>query len=136
MAAPLRSETSGPKESLQFAHFGVLNAGAQSKTSTATALILNVTIVFVVLVISAATAKRTIQRQRLTELAAPVIQKKIEPVKPKIIPPKIKLPEIAKVDLPKIVIPEIKMPDVPKPQCRSSRWKRRSRSSLLRPRSR
>jgi periplasmic protein TonB len=115
MAAPLQSEISGPKESLQFAHFGVLNAGAQSKTSTVTALILNLTIVFVVIVVSAATAKRTIQRQRLTELAAPVMQKKIEPVKPKIVPPKIKLPEIAKIDLPKIIIPEIKVPDVPKP---------------------
>ncbi|HEV2618512.1 MAG TPA: energy transducer TonB [Acidobacteriaceae bacterium] len=115
MAAPLQSEISGPKESLQFAHFGVLNAGSQSKASTLTALILNLTIIFVVLVISAATAKRAIHRQRLTELAAPVIQKKIEPIKPKIVPPKIKLPEIAKVELPKIVVPEIKMPDVPKP---------------------
>jgi protein TonB len=115
MAAPLQSEISGPKESLQFAHFGVLNAGSQSKTSTVTAMVINVTIILVLLIISAATAKRTIQRQRLTELAAPVIQKKIEPVKPKIIPPKIKLPELAKIDLPKIVVPEIKVPDVPKP---------------------
>jgi TonB family protein len=115
MAAPLQSEISAPKQNLQFAHFGVLNDGAQSKASTATALILNLTVIFVLLIISAATAKRTIQRQRLTELAAPIVQKKIEPIKPKIVPPKIKVPEIAKVELPKIIIPEIKVPDVPKP---------------------
>ena len=114
MAAPLRSDNPGQQESLQFAHFGVLNAGAQSRTSTITSLILNLSVAFVVIVITAAT-QRTIQKNKmLTELVAPVVVKKVEPVKPKIVPPKLKvLPEIPKIEPPKIV--EVKLPDVPKP---------------------
>jgi periplasmic protein TonB len=116
MAAPLRSANPGQQKSMQFAHFGVLDAGAQSRASTITSLVLNLAIAFVVIVISAATARRTIEKNRmLTNLVAPVVEKKAEPVKPKVIPPKPKpLPQIAKVEPPKITIPQVKLPELPK----------------------
>jgi len=104
---------------MQFAHFGVLDAGAQSKTSTITALALNVLIAFVIIVVGAATKKTIDNSRKLTELTAPIVEKKIEPIKPKIVPPKPppKLPEVPKIELqtPKIIVPVVKLPDVPKP---------------------
>lgn len=80
-------------------------------------LLVNTLIALVVIVLSAAAAKQAIQKSRmLTQLIVPVVQKKVEPVKPKVTPPKPKLPEIAKVETPKIVIPRVKMPEPPKPQ--------------------
>jgi protein TonB len=116
MAAPLRSANSGPAQNMQFAHFGVLDAGSQSKTSTVTSLVLNLLIAFVIVVIGAAAKKTMDTRQRLTELAMPVVEKKPEPPKPRIIPPKPPppLPEIAKIEPPKIKLPDIKMPEEPK----------------------
>jgi TonB family protein len=102
---------------MQFAHFGVLDVGTQSKASTVTSLTLNVAIACVVIIISAATAKRTIEKNRLlTNLVAPIPAQKPEPVKPKVVPPKPKLPEpeIAKVEPPKIVVPQVKLPEIPK----------------------
>jgi TonB family protein len=100
---------------MQFAHFGVLDAGHQSKASTAVSLTINLVLAFVVIVISMA-ATQTIQaNRRLAVLIEPVI-KKPEVVKPKVPPPpKPKLPELTKVEQPKIVIPKIKMPEPPKP---------------------
>jgi protein TonB len=119
MAKPLHSEESGQPKSMQFAHFGVLNDGAQSKASTMTAVIVNVLLAFVIVVIGAATKKTIDNRLKLTELAAPIPIKKIEPIKPKIIPPKpVKLPDVPKIEIPvaKIVMPQqVKLPDVPKP---------------------
>ncbi len=101
---------------MQFAHFGVLDAGAQSKGSMLVSLLVNSLAGLVIIVLSAAAAKQAIQKNRmLTELIIPVVQKKAEPVKPKVLPPRPKLPEIAKVEEPKIVIPRIKPPDLPKP---------------------
>jgi len=115
MAAPLRSANPETQKSMQFAHFGVLDTGTQSKTSAATSLALNLAVAFVVIVISMATAKRTIEKNHLlAELVVPVVQKKVEPVKPRIIPPKPKLPEIAKIEPPKITIPQVKLPELPK----------------------
>jgi protein TonB len=116
MAAPLRSANPGPQKSVQFAHFGVLDAGAQSKASTVTSLFLNVVIACVVVIISMASAKRTIEHNKLlTNLVAPVVEKKPEPVKPKVIPPKPKpLPQLAKLEPPKITVPQIKLPEIPK----------------------
>jgi protein TonB len=113
MAVPLRSENPETQKSMQFAHFGVLNPGAQSRTSTITSLVLNLSVAFVIIVITAAT-KRTLEKNKLlTNLVAPVVVKKVEPVKPKIIPPKIKpLPEIPKIELPKIAV--VKLPELPK----------------------
>jgi protein TonB len=113
MAAPLRSDNPEEQKSLQFAHFGVLDPGAQSRTSTITSLVLNLAVAFVIIVLTAAT-KRTIEKNRmLTELVAPVVVKKVEPIKPKITPPKIKpLPQIIKVEPPKIAV--VKLPELPK----------------------
>jgi TonB family protein len=118
MAAPLRSANPGEQKSVQFAHFGVLDTGAQSKASTVTSLMVNILVAFVVIVISMATAKRTIERNKLlTNLVVPITEKKPEPVKPKIVPPKPKLPplpEVAKIEPPKIVVPQVKLPEIPK----------------------
>jgi protein TonB len=118
MPMPLRSENIGQPKDVRFAHFGVLNDGAQSKTSTITSLVLNCLIAFVIIVIGAAARKTIEKNTRLTQLTEPIpIQKKVEPVKPKIVPPKPKLPEVPKleVDTPKIIAPQIKPPDIPKP---------------------
>jgi TonB family protein len=115
MAVRLRSDNPGQQKSMQFAHFGVLDTGAQSKASTATSVVLNLAIAFVVIVISAATRQTIIENRKLTQLVVPVVEKKVEPVKPKIQPPKPKpLPELAKVEEPKIVVPRIKPPELPK----------------------
>ena len=114
MAAPLRSANPGQQKSMQFAHFGVLDAGHQSKASTMTSLMINLAIGFVVIVISLAHRQIIENTKLLTNLVVPVEQKKPEPVKPKITPPKPKpLPELAKVE-PKIVIPVVKPPELPK----------------------
>jgi protein TonB len=72
----------------------------------------------VIIVIGAATKKTIDKNARLTELTAPIpVEKKIEPIKPKIVPPKPKLPEVPKLEVstPKIIAPQLKAPDVPKP---------------------
>ncbi len=101
---------------MQFAHFGVLDTGGQSKASTVTSLLVNLAIAFVVIVISLAHRQIIEKSRMLTELTAPVVEKKPEPVKPKIVPPKPPkpLPEIVKVEEPKIVIPKIKPIELPK----------------------
>lgn len=115
MAAPLRSAISGPQQSVQFAHFGVLDAGSQSRGSMLASLLLNLFVGLVVIVLSAAAAKQAVQRNRmLAQLIEPVVAKKPEPVKPKVIPPKPKLPDIVKVETPKIALPQIKQPEMPK----------------------
>ncbi len=116
MAKPLISEQIGQPKSMQFAHFGVLNDGVQSKASTMTAIVVNVLLAFVIVVIGAATKKTIDKRLKLTELAAPIPIKKIEPIKPKIVPPKLKLPDTPKLEVqaPKIIVPQIKLPDLPK----------------------
>ncbi len=98
---------------MQFAHFGVLDTGGQSKASTATSLAINFVIAFVVIVIGAATRQTIETNKKLTVLTEPVL-KKVEPVKPKVVPPKPKLPEIVKVEPPKIRVPQIKAPEMPK----------------------
>lgn len=115
---PLISEDSGKPQDVQFAHFGVLNDGAQSKASTVTSLVVNLLLAFVIIVVGAAAKKKIDNHIRLTELTEPIpIEKKIEPIKPKIVPPQPKLPAVPKIEVqtPKIVVPNIKMPDVPKP---------------------
>lgn len=115
MVKPLRSEDPTPKN-MQFAHFGVLNDGNQSKSSLFTSVTLNIVIALVAVIISAA-AKKTIDKShKLTSLIEPIPIKKVEPepIKPKIIP-KLPKPPIVKVEPPKIKLPEIKLPDPPKP---------------------
>ena len=114
---PIRSENIGQPRDMQFSHFGVLNDGTQSKTSTITSVMVNVLLAFVVIVIGAATKKTMDNKMKLTALTMPVEIKKIEPIKPKVVPPKVKLPEPPKIVVqpPKITIPETKLPDPPKP---------------------
>jgi protein TonB len=115
MAKPLRTDDPTP-QNMQFAHFGVLNDGSQSKGSLLTAIVLNVLLAFCAVVIGAAAKKTIDNRHKLTELTEPIpIKKAEEPPPPKI---KIKLPPpppVVKIEPPKIKMPEVKLPDVPKP---------------------
>jgi protein TonB len=120
MAKPiLRSNTPGQPQSVQFAHFGVLNDGAQSKASTVTSVALNVVIALVVIIITAAGKKNYDDHVKLTHLDAPIPIKQQEPPKPP--PPPVKppppLPEVPKVVMepPKIKLPDVvKVPEPPK----------------------
>ena len=115
MAKPLRSEDSNPPKSMQFAHFGVLNDGQQSKASLFTSVSLNVLLALVVIIIGAAARKTMDHRQKLTTLTEPIPIKKLEPEpKPKVIPKPLPPPPKIKVEPPKIVA-EVKLPDIPKP---------------------
>ncbi len=117
MAKPLPLRTDDPNpQSVQFAHFGVLNDGSQSKGSLFTAVTLNILLAFCAIVIGEA-AKKTIDKHiKLTHLDEPIPMKKEEPPPP----PKIKIklpppPQVAKIEPPKIKLPDVKLPDVPKP---------------------
>jgi len=99
---------------MQFAHFGVLDAGAQSKASTVTSIVLNSAILFVIVVISLAHKQIMAKANQLDHITL-AVEKKPEPAKPKIPMPKPKpLPELAKVEPPKITIPQVKLPELPK----------------------
>jgi protein TonB len=115
MAKPLRSENPNP-QNMQFAHFGVLDDGSQSKSSLFTSITLNVLLALCAIIIGAAAKKTIDTRHKLTELTEPLPIKKLEPppvkIKPAKLPP---VPEVAKVEPPKIKLPEIKLPEPPKP---------------------
>ena len=118
MPMPLQSEERGQRIDVQFAHFGLLDDGRQSKQSVFVSMLLNAVVLFVLVVITAAHNKMIAKRDMLTNLTFQNIPKKVEPIKPKVIPPPPKppvIPEIAKleVQLPQIV--RVKPPDVPKP---------------------
>ncbi len=102
---------------MQFAHFGVLNDGQQSKSSLFTSISLNVLLALVVIIIGAAAKKSMDHRVKLTTLTEPIPIKKVEPepVKPKVIPKPLPPTPKIKVDPPKIKMPEVKLPDIPKP---------------------
>ena len=57
MAKPLRSDDPAP-QNMQFAHFGVLNDGNQSKGSLLTSVSLNIVIALCAVIISAAAEYR------------------------------------------------------------------------------
>src|SRR5438552_2191695 len=89
MAKPLRTDDPAP-QNMQFAHFGVLNDGSQSKGSLFTSIALNVLLAFCAVVIGAAAKKTIDNRHKLTELTEPIpIKKAEEPPPPKI---KLKIP--------------------------------------------
>lgn len=120
MALPLRSEERGQPISVQFAQFGVLDDGSQSKVSTIVSLVVNVLLALVIIIVGAATKKTIdLNNKKLTELTEPVVAKKVEPVKPKFIPPPPKPPPVldlpkVEVQLPRILPPPVKPPDAPK----------------------
>ena len=125
---------------MQFAHFGVLNDGNQSKTSLFTSITLNIIIALCVIIISAA-AKTHHARTKLTSISLdPVKKVEPEPIKPKIVPKIPPPPPVAKVEPPKIKLPDVKLPDPPKtaevkmtqPAAGHSRRRRPSSSSRLR----
>jgi protein TonB len=116
MAKPLRSDDPAP-QNMQFAHFGVLNDGSQSKGSLFTSITLNILLALCAIIIGAAAKKTMDNRIKLTHLEEPIpIKKPDEPPPIKIKPPKLPpTPQIAKVEPPKIKLPDMKLPDVPKP---------------------
>ena len=116
MPKPLRSEDPIPPRNMQFAHFGVLNDGKQSKASLFTSISLNIVIALVVIIIGAAAKKSMDKHIKLTTLTEPLPIKKVEPepIKPKILP-KLPPPPKIKVEPPKIQVPEVKVPEPPKP---------------------
>src|SRR5271155_96978 len=113
-AKPLISDDPKP-QSMQFAHFGVLNDGNQSKSSLFPSSALNVLLAFCAVVIGAAAKKTIDNRHKLTELTEPIPIKKEEPPPPPKIKIKIPPPPVVKVEPPKIKLPDVKLPDVPKP---------------------
>ena len=116
MAKPLRSEDPAP-QNMQFAHFGVLNDGSQSKASLFTSITLNIVLALCAIIIGAAAKKTMDNHIKLTHLDEPIPLKKPEspPIKLKPVP-KLPTPPVVKIDPPKIKLPEIiKLPDVPKP---------------------
>jgi TonB family protein len=98
---------------MQFAHFGVLNDGSQSKASLFTSISLNIIIAVVVIIIGAA-AKQIQKKNKIESISlAPIKKIEPEPIKPKIVP-KIPPPPVVKVEPPKIKLPDVKLPDPPK----------------------
>jgi protein TonB len=115
MAKPLRSEDPAP-QNMQFAHFGVLNDGSQSKASLFTSISLNILLALCAVIIGAAAKKTIDNRHKLTELTEPIPIKKPEPPPIKLKPiPKLPTPPVVKVEPPKIKMPDVKLPDIPKP---------------------
>ena len=87
MAKPLRTDDPKP-QNMQFAHFGVLNDGSQSKGSLFTSVVLNILIALCAIIIGAAAKKTIDNRHKLTHLDEPIPMKKPEEPPP---PPKIKI---------------------------------------------
>jgi len=116
MVKPLRTDDPAP-QNMQFAHFGVLNDGNQSKASLFTSITLNILLALCAIIIGAAAKKTMDNHIKLTHLDEPIPIKKPEPppivVKPPKLPPP---PVVAKIEPPKIKMPDVKMPDIPKPQ--------------------
>ena len=114
MPKPLRSSEPGQPKDIQFAHFGVLDSGQQSKGSLLTAVVVNVLLALIAIILGAAVHRVVKQREQVA-LVVPLAEKPPEPIKPKVIPPKIVPPKV----IPKPVEPKIKLPEVkieePKP---------------------
>src|ERR1700733_2335122 len=98
MAKPLRSDDPSP-QNMQFAHFGVLNDGSQSKASLFTSITLNILLLLCAIIIGAAAKKTIDTRHKLTELTEPIpVKKPDEPPPIKIKPPKLPPTPVVKVD--------------------------------------
>ncbi len=115
MPKPLRSSEPGQPKDIQFAHFGVLDSGHQSKGSLLTAIVVNVLLALIAIILGAA-VHRVIKQKETVALVVPLAEKPPEPIKPKVIPPKMIPPKVVP---PKPVEPKIKLPEVkieePKP---------------------
>ncbi len=118
MPKPLRSESVERPQDIQFKHFGVINPGAQSKSSVFTATVV-MSVLLLLAVIVSASVKKVSDERRKEELTYATIPK-VDPPKPpppKIVPPKPPPPRIEppKIEPPKIIRPDVKIPDPPKP---------------------
>ncbi len=113
---PLRSANAQPQD-VQFKHFGVLDSGAQSKTSMFTSITVNVILALIIVIIGAAT-KKISDQHKLDKISyvVPLKEKPPPPPKPIKPPPPPKIPPIPPKEILKPVIlrPEVKIPDPPK----------------------
>ncbi len=98
---------------LAFKTFGVLNDGAQSKSSLMTAVTINGTILVLVLLFGK-TAIKQMNLNKKDSVTYVATAKPPEPPKPPPPPPKLPKPPIIKVEPPKIKVPTIEVPDPPK----------------------
>lgn len=114
MAKPLHSAETQPQD-IQFKHFGVLNAGSQSKSSMITSITANVLLALILLIIGTAAKKTMDKHLKEVSYVVPLKEKPPEPIRPKIVPPKIVPPKpVIKPPEPKIVLPEVKIVEPPK----------------------
>ncbi len=101
---------------MQFAHFGVLNDGSQSKGSLFTSVALNIVLALCAIIIGAAAKKSMDNHIKLTHLDEPIPMKKPDPPPIKLKPiPKLPTPPKVVMEQPKIKLPDVKLPDIPKP---------------------
>jgi periplasmic protein TonB len=116
MAKPLRSEIQNPPNR-QFAHFGVLDDGQQSKSAFFGSIIFNIVLALIAIIIGASVRKVVETHNATITLVVPLKEKPPEVPKPKLPPPP-KLPPVPKVETPeppKIKLPEVKPVEIPKP---------------------
>ena len=115
MPKPLRSSEPGQAKDVQFAHFGVLDSGHQSKGSLLTAIITNVLLALIAIILGAA-VHTVVKPKENVSLVVPLAEKPPEPIKPKVIPPKLIPPKpVPKPPEPKIKLPDVKVIEPPKP---------------------
>ncbi len=115
MAKPSRMDVLASPNNLQFSHFGILDAGKQSKGSLLTSLVVNVTIAILVVMLGLAAKRVSDNRPHYTMLVDPtIVPKPPEIVKPRVLP-KLPTPPRVQVQPPKITVPQVKTPDVPVP---------------------
>jgi protein TonB len=96
MATPLRSDNPAPQD-IQFAHFGVLNDGKQSKGAFTTAIITNIVLALLVIIIGSA-VKTVVNSNKTKDITY------VEPVKepPPVVKPPPPLPRIPPPPPPKV----------------------------------
>ncbi len=105
MAKPLRSSDPRPQD-LQFTHFGVLDAGAQSKGSLATSVGVNVVLLIIAVILGAA-AKKITEQKRLENVTFVATHPPAPPPAPKPLPKPLPKPMLPKpVVEPRVVLPK------------------------------
>ncbi|MCL2660428.1 MAG: TonB family protein [Acidobacteriaceae bacterium] len=112
MVKPLRSNLLVPPD-VRFKHFGVLNAGAQSKGSVYTSLAINLALAFVGTILGLAAKETITETHRVVTLVEPLP----EPVRPAVKPPSVTVApprlQARPPDLPKLKVTE--RPPAPQP---------------------
>ena len=110
MAKPLRSDNPTP-QNMQFAHFGILDDGKQSKGAFTTAVVTNLILAALILIVGSA-VKKVVTINKAKDLAYTAV-KQPPPPPPPPPPPRLPPPPPPKVlDAPKIKVPPEKLPDV------------------------